>query len=142
MKGKRRLVLPLILVAIFFAVLLTAIDLLEKENNFDIEILPLNRTDGSVDFQVRTISYNGDYAPAHCLAIWVCDENDNFVRTLVKRAAAYQVHLVKWNQMTNGTLKISYYQELLQILIRFGVLTGIVSTTLMTLFLMEHTKFM
>ena len=58
--------------------------LIAKENkdhneDFDYDIVVLNRTDGTVDFQIRTISYNGAYAPAHCLAIWVSDENDEFI---------------------------------------------------------------
>ncbi|MCD4650821.1 MAG: DUF2271 domain-containing protein [Candidatus Cloacimonetes bacterium] len=61
-----------------------------------------NRTDGTMDFTVRTITYGGQYAPRHCFAIWICDASDQFVRTLEKRAATYQQHLVKWNQMTNG----------------------------------------
>lgn len=85
-----------------FSMLLKATENTSDKGKLDFEITPINRTDGTVDFQVRTLSYNGAYAPAHCLAIWVCDENDNFVRTLVRRAWFYIQHLVKWNEMTNG----------------------------------------
>ena len=70
--------------------------------NSEIEVTPILRTEGEVDFQLTTSTYYGAYAPAHCLAIWVCDEYDNFVRTLVRRAWLYIQHLVKWNEMTGG----------------------------------------
>ncbi len=70
--------------------------------DLDIEIEPIYRIDGTVDFQIRTTTHYGQYAPRHCLAIWICDGNDQFVRTLVRRAWTYRQHLVKWNAMTGG----------------------------------------
>jgi len=99
---RKRIELILASIIIVFSVILIATENNEVKKNVELEIIPINRSDGTVDFQVRTISYNGAYAPAHCLAIWVCDENDNFIRTIVRRALSYSQHLVKWNQMTNG----------------------------------------
>jgi len=99
---RKRIELILASIIIVFSVILIATENNEVKKNVELEIIPINRSDGTVDFQVRTISYNGAYAPAHCLAIWVCDENDNFIRTIVRRALSYSQHLVKWNQITNG----------------------------------------
>jgi len=101
MKAFRIVLLLATIITIFYTILLATEDN-EVNENFNLEIIPINRTDGTVDFHVRTVGYGGAYAPAHCLAIWVCDENDNFVRTLVRRAWSYMQHLMKWNEMTNG----------------------------------------
>jgi hypothetical protein len=66
-----------------------------------------DRVSGTLDFQVRTTTHNGQYAPENCFAVWICDENDNFIRTLVRRAWSYRQHLVKWNQMTGGNYQNS-----------------------------------
>jgi len=71
----------------------------ENDNSFtDRE----SRTEGNVDFQIATTSYGGEYEPEHVFAIWVTDENDEFVRTLVRRAWEEIEDLVKWNDMTGG----------------------------------------
>jgi len=100
--NKIRIILILTSIITIFSVILMATENREVKKDIELEIIPINRPDGTVDFQVRTISYSGAYAPAHCLAIWVCDENDIFIRTLVRRAWNYIEHLVKWNEMTNG----------------------------------------
>ena len=99
---KRIIISLTLLILILVLGILIAQEHKNVRENFPLEIIPMYLLDGTVDFQVRTISYNGAYAPAHCLAIWVCDENDNFIRTIVRRAWSYRQHLVKWNQMTNG----------------------------------------
>lgn len=58
--------------------------------------------DTAMIFTVTTQSYGGTYAPKHCLAIWVTDNNDVFKKTLKLAATIYKVHLVKWNQMSAG----------------------------------------
>lgn len=77
------------------------LNLFAGEDNYH-QILPKSRTEGSVDFQIRTSTYGGEYAPRHVFAIWVTDENDNFVRTLVRNAWEQIEDLVKWNNMTGG----------------------------------------
>lgn len=71
-------------------------------NESQNQIIPTSRTEGSVDFQIRTSSYGGEYELHHVFAIWVTDGNDQFVRTLVRRAWEYLEDLVKWNNMTGG----------------------------------------
>jgi len=91
-------------------IMLVALNLFGKqkssfaENGFTYEITYNVRTDGIVDFQIRTTTYNGQYAPRHCFAMWVTDENDNFIRTLEKRALSYQQYLTLWYQMTGGNV--------------------------------------
>ncbi|MCF7793187.1 MAG: DUF2271 domain-containing protein [Candidatus Cloacimonetes bacterium] len=80
-------------------VVVFCLNLFAKQNN---QIIPTTRTEGAVDFQIRTSSYGGEYEPEHVFAIWVTDENDNFVRTLVRRAWEEIEDLVKWNNMTGG----------------------------------------
>lgn len=58
--------------------------------------------DTAMIFTVTTQSYGGTFAPKHCLAIWVTDNNDAFKKTLKLAASTYKVHLVKWNQMSAG----------------------------------------
>lgn len=55
-------------------------------------------------FTITTQSYGGNFAPKHCLAIWITDSNDIFKRTLKLAASTYKVHLVKWNQMSSGNV--------------------------------------
>jgi Secretion system C-terminal sorting domain len=71
-------------------------------NELKSDLNPRSRTEGSVDFQIRTSSYGGEYAPEHVLAIWVTDENDDFITTLARRAWEEIEYLVKWNNMTGG----------------------------------------
>ena len=91
-------------------IMLVALNLFGKqksgfaEDDFTYEISYNLRTDGSVDFQIRTTTYNGQYAPRHCFVMWVTDENDNFIRTLEKRAYSYQQYLTYWYQMTGGNV--------------------------------------
>jgi hypothetical protein len=71
-------------------------------DNNSFEFRNNDRVSGTLDFQVRTTTHNGVYEPRNCFVVWICDEDDNFIRTLVRRAWSYRQHLVKWNQMTGG----------------------------------------
>jgi len=67
------------------------------------EVVSIKATgDTAMIFTVTTQSYGGTYAPKHCLAIWVTDNNNVFKKTLKLMASTYKVHLVKWNQMSGG----------------------------------------
>ncbi len=74
---------------------------IEASNTNDNFVNIANRTDGSVEFSVRTTTYHGQYAPRHCYVMWICDANDNFVRTLERRAQSYKLSLIKWRAMSN-----------------------------------------
>ena len=47
-------------------------------------------------FQVKTVTANGQYAPRHVLAIWITNENDQYITSLKVRAATYKSKLNKW----------------------------------------------
>lgn len=64
----------------------------------------MDTTAGSLSFTVRTVSYGGNYAPKHVLAIWIKDNAGNFVKSLKVRAANRKQHLVKWNASSNGNV--------------------------------------
>ncbi len=68
------------------------------------EVVSIKATDTAMIFTVTTQSYGGDYAPKHCLAIWITDNNNVFKRTLKLAAQTYKMHLVKWNQMSGGNV--------------------------------------
>lgn len=64
--------------------------------NVDSSAAPL-ATDGSVTFQVTTVSYGGNYAQKNVGAIWVEDTQNRFVKTMKLWADKRKKHLVKWN---------------------------------------------
>jgi len=69
------------------------------------EVVSVKATgDTAMIFTVTTQSYGGTYAPKHCLAIWITDNNNVFKKTLKLAASTYKVHLVKWNQMSGGNV--------------------------------------
>lgn len=68
---------------------------------------PLTRnTEGSMNFSVRTATYNGPYAPRNAGAIWVTNSQNQFVKTIKVWANQYRYTLVRWiassNQNTTG----------------------------------------
>lgn len=86
------------------AVLVMGANLLADHQNI-LEQNRYYRTEGSVEFNIGTSPYGGEYSPRHVFAIWVTDENDQFVRTLVRRAWQEIEDLVKWNNMTGGNFQ-------------------------------------
>ncbi len=56
---------------------------------------------GSLSVSVTTQTYNGHYAPANCVAIWVEDNSGNFVKTLLVYAERYRTHLNTWQSSTS-----------------------------------------
>jgi len=75
----------------------------EKSKGGFPEVVSIKATgDTTMLFTITTQSYGGTYAPKHCLAIWVTNSSDVFLKTLKLRASTYKVHLVKWNQMSSG----------------------------------------
>lgn len=86
------------------AVLVMGANLLADHQN-NLEQNRYYRAEGSVEFNIGTSPYGGEYSPRHVFAIWVTDENDQFVRTLVRRAWQEIEDLVKWNNMTGGNFQ-------------------------------------
>jgi flagellar hook assembly protein FlgD len=53
-------------------------------------------TDGTLTFTVRTVSYNGNYAPNNSGAIWITNASNQFIKTIKVWAIPYRYTLVKW----------------------------------------------
>jgi hypothetical protein len=60
-------------------------------------------TPGTVNFSVTTLTNNTDYSPKHVLAIWVEDNDGNFVKTLKIRADKRKQYLYTWNDRSSGS---------------------------------------
>ncbi|GAB1468739.1 hypothetical protein MASR2M64_14900 [Candidatus Cloacimonadota bacterium] len=67
-----------------------------------------NMTDGSATFNVRTATYNGQYAPKNAGVIWITNSQNQFVKTVKIWASSYRSALVRWisssGQNTNGAI--------------------------------------
>lgn len=63
-----------------------------------------NAAGGSVTFQVRTVSYGGEYAEKNIGAIWVENSQNQFVKTLEVWARKRIKHLIKWNAASGGNV--------------------------------------
>lgn len=57
---------------------------------------------GTLDFSVRTVTYNGDFAPKNAGAIWITNAQNQFVKTLKVWASHYRYTLVRWNASSGG----------------------------------------
>lgn len=64
----------------------------------------LTQGDTMMLFQVKTLTANGQYAPRHVLAIWITNENDQYITSLKVRAATYKAKLNKWKTYSGGTV--------------------------------------
>lgn len=58
------------------------------------------QTAGSLTVSTATSTAGGGYAPKNIVAIWVADENGNFVKTLLAYAANRKSHLNTWQAAT------------------------------------------
>jgi hypothetical protein len=58
----------------------------------------------TVDFSVRTTSPGGTYAPRNIGAIWVEDDNGQFLQTLERWANNRRQYLYTWNSRTGGNV--------------------------------------
>lgn len=61
-----------------------------------------SQTNGTVVFEVTTVSFDGKYAPKNVGAIWVEDAQNNFVKTLKVWANKREKHLIKWRAASGG----------------------------------------
>ncbi len=57
---------------------------------------------GTLDIQVRTVSYGGNYAPRNVGVIWIENQAGSFIRTVKIWANARKKHLIKWNAASGG----------------------------------------
>lgn len=68
---------------------------------FSGKLLAQETTDGVMTFTVKTVTANGDFSPAHVLAIWVEDET-GFVLTRKLAADKRKEYLYTWNGAAGG----------------------------------------
>jgi len=50
----------------------------------------------TLTFNVQPTTYSGEYSPDHCLAVWITDSLDNFVKTLDRHGAKRSKYLFNW----------------------------------------------
>lgn len=67
-----------------------------------ISLFAKAQTDGELNVSVRTSTYGGQYGPRNCVAIWVEDDQGNFVKTLLAYAQLYKTHLNNWQASTTA----------------------------------------
>ncbi len=65
-----------------------------------VKIIPHYRTNGTVNFQVLTVTNHGTYTPRNIGAIWVTTESGTFVKTLQRWGNSYLQFLTKWHSFT------------------------------------------
>lgn len=56
---------------------------------------------GELNFTVRTVTQNGNYAPKHVLAIWI-EYNNEFVKTRLRKANQRKQYLYTWKATTTA----------------------------------------
>lgn len=61
------------------------------------------QTEGTLSVSVSTSEAGGGYAPSNVVAIWVQDDNGNFVKTLLAYAASRKTHLNNWQAVTTAS---------------------------------------
>jgi hypothetical protein len=95
-----------ILLALFILTAIIAICLFAHELNAinsgesSYKIIPQYRTNGTVNFQVLTVTYHGQEAPKNIGAIWITTESGTFVKTLQRWGNSYLQYLTKWHSFT------------------------------------------
>lgn len=96
----KRYVLPVLM--LLFLSLLCA-DLLNADGSA-LGGLVRNMTGGTMNFTVRTATYNGAYAPRNAGAIWITNAQGQFVKTIKVWANQYRYTLIRWvNSSSNNT---------------------------------------
>jgi len=60
-------------------------------------------TAGEVTFTVKTVTYNGNFAPKHVQAIWV-EDNQGFVKTSLLRANQRKQYLYTWRSVSGDNV--------------------------------------
>lgn len=65
-------------------------------------VFTFSQTYGHLNVSVSTSEAGGNYAPRNIVAIWVEDENGNFVKTLMAYAQNRITHINTWQASTNA----------------------------------------
>lgn len=80
---------------------LLAADIVNPEGSFLLKTLE-RTTEGNLAFSVRTVTYNGQYAPRNAGAIWITNAQNQFVKTIKVWANQYRYTLIRWNANSGG----------------------------------------
>ncbi len=67
-----------------------------------ISLFAKSQTDGELSVSVLTGTHGGQFAPRNCVAVWVEDDEGNFVKTLLAYAQLYKTHLNNWQASTTA----------------------------------------
>ena len=59
------------------------------------------KTAGTLTVNTTTATYNGDYGPAHVVAIWIENSSGSFVKSLLVNAAERKEYLTNWFKATS-----------------------------------------
>jgi flagellar hook assembly protein FlgD len=89
----KKVVMPLIVLLLFGTLLLAEV---LNSSNLGQALLARLFTPGTASFGVRTVTYNGNYAPQNAGVIWVTDSNNQFVKTIKIWASSYRYTLIRW----------------------------------------------
>lgn len=100
----KKFVLPIL---ILLSLSLLCADLINAEGSM-ISKLISSMTGGTMNFSVRTATYNGAYAPRNAGVIWITDAQGQFVKTIKVWANQYRYTLIRWinnsGQNTQGAI--------------------------------------
>jgi flagellar hook assembly protein FlgD len=86
--------LPLIILAIFLSICLIYAN--QIINPAGVYIDQTRNTTGTLTFTVRTVTYNGGYAPHNVGAIWITNSTNQFVKTVKIWAQSHRDDVVRW----------------------------------------------
>jgi flagellar hook assembly protein FlgD len=97
------IILAMFIITALIAIVLFASDLKATDTaNSTVKIIPTYRTDGSVSFQVLTLTNHGQYSTRNIGAIWITTESGTFVKTLKRWGNNYLQYLTKWHSFTSN----------------------------------------
>ena len=69
---------------------------------FFVALLTFAQTEGTLSVSVATSATGGNYAPKNIVAVWVEDNQGNFVKTLLAYAQTRKTHLNTWEASTTA----------------------------------------
>jgi len=97
----RKSIMPIIVVIMLCSLLV--IDALSVEDSLLNRALRL-LTEGTMDFSVRTVTYNGQYTPENAGVIWITNSQNQFVKTVKIWANTYRWTLIRWIASSNQNM--------------------------------------
>ncbi len=69
---------------------------------FTISLTAFSQTEGTLTVEVTTSSTGGNYSPKNVVAIWIENENGEFIKTLMAYANNQKKHLNTWEASTSA----------------------------------------